>query len=363
MKTGRTLSELAAELTRQSNDKVDYIAPTAQLQIIDERKAVGDKIVADPKLRVNGHGQFGINEIAHDQIGERVGIPAKYYDRLRSEAPDLLATNVNHWFAAKPENRLVRLLDGKARAFLSDAYRPLDNHDLAEVSINTLIKADAGVRIESTEVTESRLYIKAVTERIQGEVRPGDILYAGIVITNSEVGLGALKIEQLVYRLVCRNGAIAGDTFRRAHVGGRRGGQDVEEAREYFKTETRAADDRAFWLKVRDVVAGSFDKERFEALLQKNRDAANRKIEADPIKVLEVAQVKFGLTDDERNGVLKHLLRSDDLTQYGLHNAVTAFSQDVKDYDKATDLERLGGRIIELPKTDWQELATAAGAN
>jgi hypothetical protein len=30
------------------------------------------------------------------------------------------------------------------------------------------------------------------------------------------------------------------------------------------------------------------------------------------------------------------------------------------DYDRATELEYLGGRIIELPKTDWSVLAEAA---
>ena len=30
----------------------------------------------------------------------------------------------------------------------------------------------------------------------------------------------------------------------------------------------------------------------------------------------------------------------------------------VEDYDRATDLERLGGQLIELPRQAWQELAT-----
>lgn len=368
MKTGKTLTELAAELERQSKAKVDYIAPTRELEII----AVDSGTMPPPQphegenehvinLRVNGHGSYDINEIAHNQIGERVGIPAKYYDRMRSDAPELLARNVNHWFQAKPENRLVRLLDGKARAFLSESYRPLDNHDLADVAINTLVKKQAGVEVVSTEVTESRLYIKAVTPRITGEVRPGDVLQAGIVITNSEVGMGALKIEQMIFRLICSNGAIAGDTFRRAHIG-RKSGLEIEEARQYFANETRQADDTAFWMKVRDVIAGSFDPQLFEETLAKHREAAGRKLIAEPEKVVEATAVKFGLTESDRSGILRHLFKDDDMTQYGLHNAVTRYSQDVKNYDHATDLERLGGRIIELPKTDWQKIAEGIAA-
>lgn len=36
------------------------------------------------------------------------------------------------------------------------------------------------------------------------EIVPGDIVQAGFVVSNSEIGLGALKVEPLVYRLICK---------------------------------------------------------------------------------------------------------------------------------------------------------------
>ena len=53
----------------------------------------------------------------------------------------------------------------------------------------------------------------------------------------------------------------------------------------------------------------------------------------------------------------------DDLVQVarvGLVNAVTHFSHDVVDYDRATEFEALGGKLIELSSREWQELAEAA---
>jgi len=38
---------------------------------------------------------------------------------------------------------------------------------------------------------------------------------------------------------------------------------------------------------------------------------------------------------------------------------VTAASQDVADYDRATELEALGGRMIYLNVRQWKELAEA----
>src|SRR5688572_31709274 len=38
----------------------------------------------------------------------RSQIPARYYDRMRVEQPKLLADNVNTWFGARSEERLIR---------------------------------------------------------------------------------------------------------------------------------------------------------------------------------------------------------------------------------------------------------------
>jgi hypothetical protein len=54
------------------------------------------------------------------------------------------------------------------------------------------------------------------------------------------------------------------------------------------------------------------------------------------------------------------LIEGGSLTQYGLHAAVTRAAQDVADYDRATELEYAGGKIIELPKTEWKVLSEAA---
>ena len=76
------------------------------------------------------------------------------------------------------------------------------------------------MEVVSCEVTENRMFIKVVNHRLEAEVMPGDIVRAGVVISNSEVGLGAVSVRPLVYRLVCTNGMIVNDFGeRKAHVG------------------------------------------------------------------------------------------------------------------------------------------------
>ena len=120
MKHGRTLQELAMELDRQARTKKDYLIDTSLLSMRLEDDAPVLHFPADELLH---SGILHINDIAHRQIGQSLGIPAKYYDKMRTENPDLLVANVNSWFDTTPQTRMVRTLDDTARAFLSNRYR------------------------------------------------------------------------------------------------------------------------------------------------------------------------------------------------------------------------------------------------
>jgi hypothetical protein len=131
MKTGKSLSELATEIERQRDNRQDFIAPTKQMSLV----TLGDS-AADVRLLLNAPGvtqSSSLKPIAHGQLAEYAGIPKPYYDLMLSQAPQLLAKNVNTWLDRKDEKRLVRVLDGNVRGILSDRYRPLDNYELAEV--------------------------------------------------------------------------------------------------------------------------------------------------------------------------------------------------------------------------------------
>ena len=66
-------------------------------------------------------------------------------------------------------------------------------------------------QIVSCDITETHLYLKVINKSMKEEITEGDIVQAGFVVSNSEIGLGALKVEPLVYRLVCKNGMISKD--------------------------------------------------------------------------------------------------------------------------------------------------------
>lgn len=357
MKYGRTLTELAMELDRQRSAKRDFLLDTRSI-IMDTTDDGQQLTLQNPQQHMNTI--LRVNDIAHGQIGQALGIPAKYYNKMRSENPELLTANVNSWFNQNPAMRMVRTLDGTARAFLSDRYRRIDNYEIAE-AVLPIIGDLPDARIESCEVTDERMYIKVVNPRLTTEVTPGDVVQSGILITNSEVGMGSMAIQPLVYRLVCSNGMVVNDAAtRRYHIGrGNQAGEDYT----LYSNETLAADDRALMLKVQDTVRAAVDQVRFEKVVRMMQDARDAKITSTDIpQMVELAASDYGFTKKESGGILDHLIRDGEFSLYGLSNAVTRAAQDVDSYDRSTEMESIGYTILGMSRDKWNRLNAASTA-
>lgn len=361
MKTGiHSLKELAAEITRRSKAKKDVVASSGAIVIAPHDKEVKAQI---------GTELFGINDVAHRQIQGHLKIPAEYYDRMRKDQPGLLANNINVWLHRSGEKRLVRTLDGNVRAFLSDRYRPLENEDLARAVLPVLTKMKLDVM--SCAITDTRLFIKAVDPAVTRELAKvgakwGDNMHKivrvaspAITIQNSEVGFSALSVLVGIYDAFCSNLASFSErSARKYHIGGK---HDIgDEAYAMLSDDTRRKTDAALWGQIGDVTKAAFNKAHFNELVDKIEATRSDKIEGDIIQVVSFASKKFGMTDAEGSDVLQHLIEGGDLSRFGLYNAVTRTAEDLDDYDRASDFERMGGKIIELPRKEWAEVAQAA---
>ncbi|MCC8082593.1 MAG: Ig-like domain-containing protein [Lachnospiraceae bacterium] len=74
----------------------------------------------------------------------------------------------------------------RARALLSARYRRIANLDIATATL-PLFAGNDQYEVVSSEVTDTRLYIKIVNHKLETAVVPGDYVQAGVVITNFEV--------------------------------------------------------------------------------------------------------------------------------------------------------------------------------
>jgi hypothetical protein len=362
MKTGRTLTELAMELERQNNAKQDYLVDTRELTllppVIDEDGAAK----GTAELHLPNGEEFALHGVAPRQIASHLKIPAKYWDMLESDHRNLLATNVNTLFREKPARRMVRCLDyaddgGRyARAFLSDRYQRRDNYDVAQAAI-AVMQEIADVRIPTSEITDSHLYISALAPRVQADVKVGDTVQAGVRITNSEVGKGALKIEPIVFRLLCLNGMTVAKATRVYHIGSTLGLEE-DETQRVLSDQTMELDDRAFFAKLADVMRAAVDETQFNAIVAQMREAAGGPALAKPLEAMETLGKRFSFTQPEQENILQHLVTGGDLTAWGTLNAVTRAAQDVESYDRSMELEQVGGQILEMAGgREWAALA------
>lgn len=354
MKQGKTINDVAAELQRQAKLHRDFKAPTARLEVYAD----------DSKIRMTGlpNHDFGpqinpaITQHALRQIGTHQNIPAKYVDRMLESSPDLLSTNINHWLHEEPSTRLIRLGETGVRAYLSDRYRIIDNIEIAEYVL-PVISEIPHLEIISCDVTDNKLYIKAVTPEIQGEVVVGQKVQAGVTITNSEVGLGSVSVKPFAYFLWCKNGCTTDKGLAKYHIG--KGSNNEDHIREIMADDTLQADDTALMLKLRDVLVASIDQVQFDKSLNKFREAQQISV-GNPVKAVELVEKRGWISKEEGESVLKHLIEGADLSAFGMSSAITRASQDIRSYDRASEMEDLGGTIVELPRTAWSELSIAA---
>ena len=354
MKSDMSVPAVLENVQWQNRMKRDFIGHAQHLHMQDDGRTM---------VMENGASsmQFAMTDLFHKQIGSAMGIPAKYYDEMAEKKPFLLAENVNAWLADKDQSYMVRSYDqGEngmlARAFLSDRYRRLDNLDVAEATL-PLFAGREGFEIVSAAVTERKFYLKVVNHRLEMDVVPGDIVQAGVVISNSEVGLGSVSVQPLVYRLVCTNGMTVNDYGeRRTHVG--RAARAMEDSFYIYSDEAMIAEDKAFMLKLRDVTMAAIEETRFAMVVGKLRESVGVPITGRVQDVVELTGKTFGINQDEQDSILKYLIEGGDLSKYGLSNAVTRASQDIESYDRATEFENLGWTIATMPHEQWKALNT-----
>ena len=98
MKSGLALVELATELERQSETKKDFVASTSVLEMTPEGELT--------KETETSSNEFPLTDNCHAQIATKLDIQVLYYNRMRKEAPELLATKAIY----QPTDCSMRLL-------------------------------------------------------------------------------------------------------------------------------------------------------------------------------------------------------------------------------------------------------------
>ncbi|WP_010474771.1 DUF932 domain-containing protein [Acaryochloris sp. CCMEE 5410] len=344
MLQGLSLDALANEIQEQAQLKQDFAVESQQIQMTPQ----GDRLLV-PKLGLD----LLVNDMAHRQMGASMKIHRKYYLQMLHNAPDLLATNVNYWLQRQGQRtHVLRTMEGTARAFLGGGYGIVDHEHLLLPLLLKLRELDDDLEVLSTGLTENRLFLKLAFPKLEGEIRKGDVIRSGVTICNSETGLGGLNTFQANFRLVCTNGMTRMERGMRFSI--RHSGQR-HELGEILDPDVAAEKVERFLEHFNEAR----DEAAFQTTLEQMRRATQQSVEVSADVLLENARQHFGLTLDEQKNALENILMEEDLTQYGLMNAFTATAKQVHSYARASELEAMGSKILNLSPHNWRELATA----
>ena len=76
--------------------------------------------------------------------------------------------------------------------------------------------------------------------------------------------------------------------------------------------------------------------------------------------MVELVSKEVGIQQYEQDGILGHLIEGGELSLYGLGNAVTRYAQDVKSYDRSTELESIGYKVMTLSPARFNAIKSIA---
>ena len=352
MKIGMSLQELATQVQYVGENKRDFIVPASSLSF-DISKDFSRYFDRDTAHQGN------ITDHAFKQISTDLGIPNTYRMRLiESGNHNLLQENMNTLVRQSGKNRMLRTVDGTMRGYMSDSFSvDYDNDVIFKAILPVLHDLGDDIEIKSCSLTDTKMYLKVTSKKLQADVKVGDPVLGGISIVNSEVGMSFYSENEFVERLVCLNGMTRPNnisSFRKMHRGSKKNIGSI-------RRDTMLATQNAIALQIRDSIVAALDPSRFMKTVEELQEASKREIRGNVPEAIKELGKAVGFTQSEGDDILKHLIQGHDLSQYGLLNAVTRYSQDSQvNYDRASELEMIGGKVLELSPRQWNQVSQAA---
>ncbi|MEK9767821.1 MAG: DUF932 domain-containing protein [Betaproteobacteria bacterium] len=364
MKQGINFETLARKAYANAKHSEDFIVDGEQLVMANENELAllpKQREVSAPSCFAHNHKMLST---MHDNLSLRLGIPKAYYRRMQNENPELLCTNVNTWLVNSGKH-MIRTIQNDdndiipkghyARALLSDRYRRIDNDQVLAGLMNKVSETD--FKVNSCQITETNMFLKINFPFAQAEVAKGDIVESGVVIKNSEVGFGACSVSLFVQRLVCTNGMVLPESLYQAkkyHAGPR---QIADQDYKIVSERTKNLEDQAFLSSLHDVIDTARNEKTIINIANKFKQASADVLSGDYVETTERLSKRLLINQNEQTSVLEHFLTSGDFSRWGFANAVTRTAQDIESYDRASELEKIGGQVIEMQSSEFMSLA------
>ncbi|MGZ0153752.1 hypothetical protein ACXJJ3_42250 (plasmid) [Kribbella sp. WER1] len=380
------LRSLVTMLQHQQVQKSDFIAPAGAIRAEEGTivvTGVEAKLSEDGVTQVDGEYRPTYTFLAG--LANKLDIPVGYLKRMHQQRPDLFDANVNGWLHGRPafdrtadgrielnhgevpgmqRSFMMRTFRGEdgpglGRALLSDKYKRIDNLDALFATLDGIKAADVPIDVRGCDLTESRMYVRIQAEGIKayapqllkdyrspfsgktGTENP--TVFAGVLVSNSEVGAGAFTITPQLVVEVCDNGmTINLDVVKAVHVGSRIADGVID-----WSDEARQKEVELMRVKARDAVRTFLNVDYVNRTIARLEVAAGAPVSrAD--KVVRSVGKKLSFSEEQIEGILDHFIKGGQTTAGGVMQAVTSYAQTIPNADVANEVESQGVEAMML---------------
>src|SRR5215471_666377 len=295
-------------------------------------KTVAEKIVQDDQnkweqtyraeeLEVTqvGLGVWPFSDHALTQFCQKLDIPVRYFRRM----PDEMKITVANFDLRrlKGTSFFVRGKGEWVRAFLSAEYVAYNNSVIAQTAESLL--RNGALDVKSFVLEETHMFLKIISEDIVDREAG---LKAGVMIGNSEVGMGSVSVEPFVFRKPCTNDLIVSreKSFRHAYI--------HLTAHELTRRMAEAVSEG---LRLAGSVLNAFLKTREVKVV-------------DPVEVIRKIAEERTLSQKLTDEVVSSYLVEPESNWYGVINAFTNAAQKLAPLQRI-ELERFAGTLLAAP--------------
>ena len=367
------LAGLVKELESQKLRKRDLIVPSTALTMKEGRLSLLNNssnesltnILSNTGITLSGEADnevYEITESCHAQISDKLGIPGRYYERLRKEAIDMLDYNVTEWLTRRPINYFLRTFIsnereyGIARAFLSDRFKVIDHIDILLTALEAIRQSDKKVIIESADLTDQRMYVrfiapeivKSAPELLKNYKVPngrnddsGFGVCSGFILSNSETGHATFTIAPRLTVLACRNGMI----FHKDKIAERHLGTKMEVGTFDWSEDTRQKELELIQCQVKDAVNAYLSTDYLGNVLNELSMKGSKTLEH-PVDAVQNISLSLGFSEERKNELLSYFVQGGDTTGFGAVQSLTYLAQKVQP-DLRYELETASISILD----------------
>lgn len=369
-----SLQDLASELQEQQDRKADMVVPASKLWshngqviVVGGRPEVidADGVTPAGNIELTPSAVFDTGMVAKlskpgRPVGHkfirglredgRVDIVDGIYNGLLHGAKDLGAPG-------DPRKFFLRTFTGRgenpgyARALLSQSYRPIDNWEVLWTVIQGLQDAGFGGHVvRQADLSDDKMYLRVSVPEINalapgllhgytspyGGARGADnpVVEAGIVITNSETGGGAFTITPELVVQICSNGmTIKKDMIRKTHLGSK-----MDEGMVQISDRTRQLNLELVASQTKDAIESFLNADYMNRVLRQIEHGSDEVV-SDVEKTIETVTARPAFTKADAKGLLASFMDGGDRTRGGLVQAITSYSQQVDDPDRAYEMD------------------------